>query len=408
MRVSAGWAKQSRRWPSPPGAERPAGGEADAAGGEDLLGGGDAVGHAVDAEEAVEGALGFEVADAGNAGEVLADERSQGSEAPLQQRYVGFAVAERGEPGGLHEPRHPGDVELGEHRQGGLEVRRGHDPAEAPPGHGPGLGERVDRDDRVVGSGAAQGERRVRPAVAEPRVGVVDDEPDPVAPAVPDDRVQLLGPDGPSRGVAGAVEEHQPGAVADLVEEPPHVQRPAVRAGAQGVLGHGGAADAQRLADVGPDRADHHGAVAGVHERLGDQGQGLHARGGDRDAAGVEVDAVDAPVVGADLLAQLRLAAVGLVEVVPVRQRPPGGLHDHVRAGPATLPEPQRDHVPPPQGRLGDLTDVARRQVRRPPAHVPVARPLRHAGVIAPAGVLRRPQAPAAPAAPSRAPCPGG
>ena len=189
-----------------------------------------------------------------------------------------------------------------------------------------------------------------------------------MAPAVLDDRVQILGSDGPSRRIARAVEEHQPGAGTDVLGEPLDVERPAVAGRAEGVVDHDGAADAQRLTDIGPDRADHDGTVARVDERLGDQSQGLHARGRDRDAPGVDVDVVDAPVVGADLVAQFRLAAVGLVEVIPVTQRPPGGLDGDVRAWPATLPEPQGNHAGLVAAGLGDVADEARREFGGPPA----------------------------------------
>ena len=299
---------------------------------------------------------------------MLADQWPQRAEALLQQRHVGLAVPEHGDAGGLHESGCAGDVVLGEHRQGGFEARRCRDPAEPPAGHGPGLGEGVDRDDQVVGFDVAQGIGGVRLAVTEARVGVVGDEPDAVAPAVLDDGVQFLGADRPARGVAGTVQEQQPGVGRDVVHEPLDVECPATAGRAQGVLHHEGAADAQRLADVGPGRAENHGAVARIDQCLGDQGEGLHPRGGHRDAAGVDLEAVDAPVIGTDLLAQLRLAAVRLVEVVPVGQRLPSGFGGDIRAGPAAFAEPERDDVVPADARIGDVADEARRQVRRPPA----------------------------------------
>ena len=115
--------------------------------------------------------------------------------------------------------------------------------------------------------------------------------------------------------------------------------------------------DLRNLDEVGPERRDRHDTVARPDQRLCGQHQRRHARARDHDA--VELDwAVQAADVGGDCLPQLGDAEIVGIEGRAGIQGIDPRLPDECRCDLVGLAEPERQHVPAPHARVGDLADL--------------------------------------------------
>jgi hypothetical protein len=127
--------------------------------------------------------------------------------------------------------------------------------------------------------------------------------------------------DGPAGGVAGRVDDQQPGPGRQRGQQAVQVQVPAAFGGRQRHPHHLGTQHPRHLADVGPQRRDGDHPVAGREQQLHRHHQAGVARGDHADAGGVQRPAMQAPQVGGDGLAQIGPAQVLAVEGLARVQR---------------------------------------------------------------------------------------
>src|SRR5262249_28231922 len=89
-----------------------------------------------------------------------------------------LALAESGDAAALQEGLGTAGVELDELVDDRGEARRHDHPADAPAGHGPGLGEAVDDDERAIGRRPLEERRRGRyAAIDDARIALVGHDP---------------------------------------------------------------------------------------------------------------------------------------------------------------------------------------------------------------------------------------
>ena len=111
-------------------------------------------------EEHIHGAAGIGRFDAGQAAQRVGQQRAGSRQLRAQRRHRGLAVFQGRRRRPLHGIEDAGTVVFDQLGQI-VRQRRGHDhPADAPSGHGPGLGETVDRDDAVIGRAVPEEGRR--------------------------------------------------------------------------------------------------------------------------------------------------------------------------------------------------------------------------------------------------------
>ena len=144
---------------------------------------------------------------------------------------------------------------------------RMHQPADAPAGHRPGLGEAVDHEHRVVRFGDGQERRRMRRAVIDQgAIDFVADDGDAALAREIQDAFLFVRRQHPAGGIAGRGEEHRLGARVAGVEQFVEIQMPAAARSSPRPAAPA-AAPRRRLGgleDVGPDRRDDHDIVAGL------------------------------------------------------------------------------------------------------------------------------------------------
>ena len=172
-------------------------------------------------------------------------------------------------------------------------------PADAPAGHRPRLGEAVQHQQRIVRPGQLEERRRDRPRVDQPGIDLVGHDPEAALAGEIEQRALLVGGHGPARRIARRVDEDRARAVVDRVEHLLQVERPAAVPAAveRHVLGLAAHQPSGR-GDVRPDRRDDHDVVARIEQQLAAQQDRLHAAGRHRDAVGRAVDAVEPLGIG--------------------------------------------------------------------------------------------------------------
>ncbi len=194
-------------------------------------------------------------------------------------------------------------------------------------GEGEGLGGRGDRD-RALAHAGQGAQREVLPVVGEVLVDLVGDDQEVAGDGELGDGGQLFAGEDHAGGVVGGVEQQQAGAGPDGVGE--GVEVGAEVGGAEGEgdplgSGHGDAGGVGVVEGLEGDDL-----VARLQEGEHGRGDRLGGAGGDQDfAVGVEGQAVPAPLVLGDCLAQLGDALTGRVLVAAaVHDGAGGGLGD--------------------------------------------------------------------------------
>ncbi|MDT4844101.1 hypothetical protein FQZ97_780440 [compost metagenome] len=277
---------------------------------------------------------------------------------PLDGAGNGIFPARQGDhPRRLHEGRRAGAAVLDQLADVAQHRRRHDDPAQAPSGHAPGLGEGIAADDPVLGRRDVQEGRRARRIEADALVDIVADDPDAQAPAVREDGFLRLARKRPARRVVGRVQQQRAGARPKRFQKALLVEHPTGRGELQcdGLdvraqhLGH--------LHQVGPQRRHGHDAVAGVQQRLQGQHQRMRARTRHRHPFDAD-RAMPARQVPGDLLAQRGLAQRLDVEGAPVLECGDRSAADLVRRLLVGLAEPERQDVLAVHARIGDLADL--------------------------------------------------
>ena len=276
-------------------------------------------------------------------------------------------MLDRGEPAKLHERRRAGRVVLDQ-----LVVDRAHghrmgQPAEPPAGHRPGLGERVDHDDRIVVVDVVEHRGRRFAVIGDAVVDLVGDQPDTAFATECDELDSLLFRHQPAGRVGRRAGEDDARARVHLGIQLVHLEPEPVVA----LMRRRGQVDlaglrAHQVRDrqrVRPHRADHHHVVAGAEHRLGGEQDGGHAGRGDRNPPDVGARAVQPVLVARDCLAQLGDAALGRVPGIALFHGVIGRLADELGRVHVRLADPQRDHVRHVHAGLPDRHDLRFGQV---------------------------------------------
>ena len=180
----------------------------------------------------------------------------------------GVALLERGDRAALQELRHAGGRILDQILEQCGRARDGAQPADAPAGHRPVLGERVDEEDAVLRLHDVHEGRRAAAAEMEQRIDLVGDDPQAVPAAKIEDRLQRLAVGGPAGRVGRRVDEYRLGARRDGRRELLDVADPAIVALAKRHGDRLAAADGGGRGEVRPGRRQVDRLVAGADGRL--------------------------------------------------------------------------------------------------------------------------------------------
>ena len=258
----------------------------------------------------------------------------------------------------LDEIRGAGGIVFDQHADR-LEQRRGHDhPAQPPAGHAPGLGEAVDADDAVL-IGRQRQERRGRRLVeGQALIDIVAEQPGPMPTAAFEDRRPIRLGQHPAGGIVRRVEDQQPGVGRQGVHQAIEVEAPAALGGFQGNHLNSRRQDPRNLRHVGPDRADHHSAVARRDHRLGGELHCIDPGADDGQPFGADRLPVQARQIGRERIAQIGAAQVVGVVGSAVQQGPGRRLADEVGRRLVGFAEPEGQDIIPAQAGIRHLADL--------------------------------------------------
>src|SRR5262245_4591253 len=211
------------------------------------------------------------------------------------------------------------------------ERRRPNRKAEAPTGHGVGLGPAVEQDQPIADFGVAQKALVLAPAVEHRAINLVREHGNVPVLFEPDGQaLHLCGRHRAAAGIVRAVENNQAGLGCDLRQ---HLL------GGKGKLVLFTEADRHRLgagvldhrAIDGKSRVWIHDLDAGLSEHQDREEHGWLAARHDDDAVGVDLDAVPAPKIGGDGLTQRQNALRRRITMLTIAQRLDGSIDDVLR-----------------------------------------------------------------------------
>ena len=332
------------------------------------------VGQVADVGVEVEGAVGRGQPGQAGRGQTLEQRRPVAPVALDPRRELG-AAGERRERRLLRQRRRRDEQILGEQLDRPHQVRRRHQPAEAPAGHAEVFGEAVDHDRIPVERQHARGRRRIGDAM----VDLVGDQPDAAGAAVAREAGELAGPQhGPGR--VGRARDHE---AVDRRRDRGQLLDREREAGLR-TEADPDRLDPERPQDVlvgreGGLRHDH--PVAGIEggKEAEDEGAGRADR--DDHLRGIDLEVVGRAIVRGDRPAQRRPAErFGIAERDPA-ERPPGRF-EHRRGRPAAgLADLQMDDVLTRGGALGRRRQHVHRDERRDPGPLCDLEPWRRGGL---------------------------
>ena len=274
------------------------------------------------------------------------------------------ALVERRDGAALQEFRRAGARILDEILDD-LPVARGRrQPADAPAGHGPVLGHRVDVEDRLVRLRHVVEGGRALVLIEEARIDLVGDDPEPARARKVADGDQLIAGGGPAGRVAGRIQEQRRRPSGDGVEIAVEIERPAGIAEAHRHLDGARAANLRGGGEVRPGRRRHHNLVALARHHAQRDLDGRHAARGHEEALGIEGAAIEPLVIARDGKAQLGNAALMGIEGLAGLEAAAGRFRDEGRRRQVALADPQGDQALAVAAIVEDLDDAGFRRGR--------------------------------------------
>ena len=261
-------------------------------------------------EEGVEGARRRRQLDAAGGVETLADDGAAAARAGDLLVCEIAALLQRRDGGALQEGGDPGSRILDEVLDRRSERRRRLEPADAPAGHGPVLGEGLHEQDAVVRlHDVVEGRRaavdRQGLVVDEAGVDLVGDDPQAVPPRERENGTEVVEARGPAGRVGRRVDDKRAGARRHGVAEAIDIERPACGTARHRHRDRPRPRDRDGAVEIRPGRRRDENLVAGSRRHAhGDLGR-VHAPDRDRETVDGERPPVQPLAVAGDRLAQL-------------------------------------------------------------------------------------------------------